>query len=76
MSDFAYSGKRVLGSRMGSTDFARDVPRLAAAYLTENLVLDELISRRFPLDAINEAIESARAGTGMRHVIVDEGVPQ
>jgi len=34
------------------------------------LKLDELISNRYPLEQINEAIASARQGEALRNVIV------
>lgn len=70
MSEFAASSQRVLGSRMGSLHAARDVPRLADRYLAGDLMLEELISGRFGLDEINEAIDAARTGESMRNVVL------
>ena len=33
-------------------------------------LIDELVSRRYPLDQINEAISSVKAGEALRNVIV------
>jgi Zn-dependent alcohol dehydrogenase len=58
------------GSFMGSTCLAVDVPRLAELYLRGRLKLDELITGRYPLERINEAIESVERGEALRNVIV------
>ena len=62
--------QRVLGSKMGATRLTHDVPRLAALYQEGRLKLDELISDRFPLERINEAIASSAGGEALRNVIV------
>jgi Zn-dependent alcohol dehydrogenase len=74
MGYFAYTARRVVGSRMGSSNLARDTPLLAERYMGGELLLDELISGRFAVDNINEAIASTRQGDAMRNVIVFEGV--
>jgi S-(hydroxymethyl)glutathione dehydrogenase/alcohol dehydrogenase len=71
-TDLAYRSQRILGSRMGSARLAVDLPRLVDAYRHGNLKLDELITARYPLHRINEAIDSARAGKALRNVIVFE----
>jgi S-(hydroxymethyl)glutathione dehydrogenase/alcohol dehydrogenase len=65
----AHDGIRILGSKLGSTQPALDVPRLARLYLEGGLRLDELISSRSPLGAINEALASAARGEALRAVI-------
>lgn len=61
--------QRIIGSAMGSTQLQRDVPRLLDYYQQKQLKLDELITQRYPLDAINEAIESVKQGNALRNVI-------
>lgn len=61
---------RVMGSKMGASDPARDIPKLVKLYRAGRLKLDELISERFELSRINDAIGSARAGAQLRPVIV------
>ena len=53
---FASVEKRLLGSKMGSTRLAIDIPWYISLYQQERLKLDELISGRYPLVQINEAI--------------------
>lgn len=66
----ADNGQRILGSKMGSARLAVDVPRLVELYGEGTLKLDELISGRYPLDGINDAIASAQGGEALRNVIV------
>jgi Zn-dependent alcohol dehydrogenase len=63
-------GKRIVGSKMGSTRLRVDVPRLVAHYQQGRLKLDELITARYPLDQINEAIAEVNRGEALRNVIV------
>lgn len=61
---------RVMGSSMGSTRLRVDVPRLMELYQQGRLKLDELITARYPLEQINEAIEVMERGEALRNVIV------
>ena len=66
----ADDGQRILGSKMGSARLPLDVPKIIELYREGRLKLDELISGRYPLDQINEAIASSRSGAALRNVIV------
>ncbi|GAC1322754.1 MAG: zinc-dependent alcohol dehydrogenase family protein [Chloroflexota bacterium] len=68
--DVAWAGQRILGSCMGSTRLSIDVPWLANLYQEGRLKLDELITARYPLERINEAIDTVEAGTARRNVIM------
>jgi Zn-dependent alcohol dehydrogenase len=70
MGDFVHNGQRIIGSKMGSTRLNVDVPRLVALYQSGQLKLDELITGRYPLEHINEAIESMERGEALRNVII------
>lgn len=70
--DLVWSEQRILGSRMGSTRLHVDVPRLVDLYLKGRLKLDELITGRYALDQINEAIASTESGEALRNVIMFE----
>ena len=63
-------GRRIMGSNMGSTRLLVDVPRLVDLYREGRLKLDELITGRYPLERINEAIDSTERGEALRNVIV------
>jgi Zn-dependent alcohol dehydrogenase len=68
--DVVWSEQRIIGSRMGATRLHIDVPRIIALYLNGRLKLDELVSARYPLEQINDAIASLESGASLRNVIV------
>ena len=63
-------GKIMTGSVMGMTRPRIDIPRLIELYQYGRLKLDELISRRYSLEDINEALEVSATGDVMRNVIM------
>lgn len=67
--DIADQAIRIVGSKMGSTRLQRDIPLLVDWYRQGRLKLDQLISGRYPLEQINQALESARSGAALRNVI-------
>jgi len=69
-ANFAATGQAMIGSKMGETVIRRDIPWMVDLYGQGRLKLDELISNRWPLDRINEAIADTRAGSARRNVIV------
>jgi Zn-dependent alcohol dehydrogenase len=69
-ADFADASQIVLGSKMGSTQLRIDVPKLIALYGDGRLKIDELITRRYPLEEINEAVAAVKRGEALRNVIV------
>jgi S-(hydroxymethyl)glutathione dehydrogenase/alcohol dehydrogenase len=64
--------KNIIGGFMGAANLKRDIPRLVTLYQTGRLKLDELITGRYPLERINEAIKSTEKGEGLRNVIMFE----
>lgn len=66
----ASDGQRILGSKMGSVRVQIDLPALLALYRQGRLKLDELVTARYPLAQINEAMASAARGEALRNVIV------
>ena len=66
----AADGQKILGSKMGSARVRVDVPRLVEMYRQGHLKLDELITGRYELEQINEAIASVKRGEALRNVIV------
>lgn len=64
------TGRNLMGSNMGSTRPSVDIPHLVELYQQGRLKLDELITKRYPLEEINEAIESMERGEALRNVIV------
>lgn len=61
--------KRLRRSSYGGARPRRDFPLLAQAYLDGRLKLDELISGRIALDAINDGFDLLRQGKTIRTVI-------
>ncbi len=47
-----------------------DIPNLITLYQSGKLKLDELITGRFPLEKINEAMALTEKGEGLRNVIM------
>jgi S-(hydroxymethyl)glutathione dehydrogenase/alcohol dehydrogenase len=62
--------QKVLGSKMGEAQVANDIPELVELYRAGRLKLDELVTARYPLERINEAIADVNAGKALRNVIV------
>jgi Zn-dependent alcohol dehydrogenase len=63
-------GRMMTGCAMGASRIRVDIPRLIELYQVGRLKLDELISRRYRLEQINEAIEDAEKGEALRNVIL------
>jgi S-(hydroxymethyl)glutathione dehydrogenase / alcohol dehydrogenase len=68
--EFADRALRMLGSKMGATRPQIDMPVMVELYQSGKLKLDELVTGRFGLDQINEAMATTRRGEGLRTVIV------
>ena len=66
----AYMAQGMTGSKMGDVVLRRDIPWMADLYRQGRLKLDELVSGRWRLDQINEAIADTRAGGAKRNVIL------
>lgn len=66
----AATGQSLIGSKMGDTVIRRDIPWLADLYGQGRLKLDELISGRWRLEQINDAIADTKTGSAKRNVIV------
>ncbi|RKT34931.1 Zn-dependent alcohol dehydrogenase [Roseovarius halotolerans] len=68
--NLAAAGQSMIGSKMGDVVIARDIPWMIDLYRQGRLKLDELISNRWRLDQINEAIADTRSGSARRNVIM------
>jgi S-(hydroxymethyl)glutathione dehydrogenase / alcohol dehydrogenase len=66
----AASSHMLIGSNMGDSMLSRDIPYLVELYQQGRLKLDELVTRRYSLEEINEAIADTVAGNARRNVIV------
>lgn len=65
-----HSAKRIVGVRLGNIDPRRDIAALADRYAAGELPLDALITRRVPLDGVNDAFDALRDTDGARTVVV------
>ncbi len=66
---FEGRGKTILASQGGGFFPALDIPRYLAMYQTSNIRLDRIITHRFRLPQINEAIELMKRGEAGRILI-------
>jgi S-(hydroxymethyl)glutathione dehydrogenase/alcohol dehydrogenase len=62
--------KQIVRSSYGGARPRRDFPWLARLYLDGKLELDELITRRIPLEQINSGFDAMRRGETVREVVV------
>lgn len=62
--------KRIQGCYMGSNRFHLDMPKYLELYRQGRLNLDDMISRRSPLEDINEAFRAMEAGEVTRTVLM------
>jgi S-(hydroxymethyl)glutathione dehydrogenase / alcohol dehydrogenase len=68
--EMVFYGQKVMGSTNGNTRLRVEVPRLVDLYRHGRIKLDELITARYRLDEINEAIEAMEQGRALRNVIM------
>lgn len=66
---FTVTEKRLIGSLLGSVDSRRDIPRLIDLWREGRLDLDAMVTARHRLDDIDVAMDTARAGDGLRTVV-------
>jgi Zn-dependent alcohol dehydrogenase len=64
--------RRVQGAIFGACNPLYDVPRLLGLYRSGDLKLDELITRRYRLEQVNEGYQDMLDGKNIRGVIVHE----
>jgi Zn-dependent alcohol dehydrogenase len=63
-------GQGLQGTKMGDVVIRRDIPWMIDLYQQGRLKLDELISNRWRLSEINEAIADTKSGHARRNVIL------
>jgi NDMA-dependent alcohol dehydrogenase len=69
VQDVVLMNKSLLGTVFGSCNPRSEIPRFAAMYARGLLRLDEMITRRYPLDDINIAFDDLLSGRLIRGVI-------
>jgi S-(hydroxymethyl)glutathione dehydrogenase/alcohol dehydrogenase len=70
--DLTNFAKSIKGVMYGDCNPTADIPALLDMYRAGRLKLDELVTRRYSLDDINQAVEDMHAGRNIRGVIVHE----
>ena len=68
--ELAMWNKEIKGTIFGSLNPRHDIPALLGLYREGQLKLDELITRRYPLEQINDGYQAMRDGVNLRGVIV------
>jgi S-(hydroxymethyl)glutathione dehydrogenase/alcohol dehydrogenase len=66
------SGKQITGTWGGATQPDRDIPRMHMLFENASISLDTLLTKRYKLDQINDALDDLEAGRVFRPLIVME----
>jgi len=70
--ELAMMNKEIKGTIFGSLNPRADIPKLLSLYREGQLKLDELITKRYPLEDINEGYRAMRDGENIRGVIIND----
>ncbi|WP_433190030.1 NDMA-dependent alcohol dehydrogenase [Actinoallomurus sp. CA-150999] len=70
LNDLTFSEKQLRGSRLGSENPRTAMPQLLDLYRRGQLKLDEMVTKTYTLDEINEGYADLRAGRNIRGLIV------
>lgn len=65
---FSSTEKKLLGCLMGSCSSLHEILRLLRLWQSEQPELDRMVTRRLPLEEVNEAFNDLRAGVDLRTV--------
>jgi alcohol dehydrogenase (nicotinoprotein) len=64
--------RQVRGALAGDSNLMYDIPKLLGLYKTGQLKLDELVTRKYALDEINQAYQDMHDGKNIRGVVIHE----
>ena len=67
--DFAMQRKELVGTIFGNANPRRDIPHLLHLNQAGKLKLDELVTRTYPLEDINQGYQDMRDGVNIRGVL-------
>ena len=70
MFPFVMQEKRLIGSVYGSGNPLDDIADSCRLYQQARLKLDELVSRTYPLERVNEALAALAGGDGGRGILL------
>jgi S-(hydroxymethyl)glutathione dehydrogenase/alcohol dehydrogenase len=65
-----YMDKTIMGCRYGTARPQFDVPRYVRLYQAGELLLDELVTKTYPLEGIHDAIHDLESGSLARGVLL------
>jgi S-(hydroxymethyl)glutathione dehydrogenase/alcohol dehydrogenase len=68
-SALVYEERVLTGSLYGSAAPKKDIPAMIDLYRAGDLKLDELLSRSYPIEEINEAYDAMQSGETLRSVV-------
>ncbi|MEO5900541.1 MAG: NDMA-dependent alcohol dehydrogenase [Ilumatobacteraceae bacterium] len=68
--ELAMYEKQLVGSIFGSANPRRDIPRLLRMHQEGQLKLEELVTRTYPLEQINEGYQDMRDGKNIRGMVM------
>ena len=66
---FTASEKRLVGCLLGSVSSQYDIPRLVSFWQAGQLNVEAMVTGRFPLAQVNDAVDAARDRQGLRTVL-------
>jgi S-(hydroxymethyl)glutathione dehydrogenase/alcohol dehydrogenase len=64
--------RQIRGALAGDSNLMYDIPKLLSLYKSGQLKLDELVTRKYALDDINQAYQDMHDGKNIRGVIIHE----
>ncbi|MGO9156069.1 alcohol dehydrogenase, partial [Mycobacterium sp.] len=67
--DLTLYEKQVRGSLFGSSNPRRDIPRMLELHQAGQLKLEELVTREYTLDEVNQGYADMHAGVNIRGLI-------
>ena len=70
ISELTLFQKRIQGSLFGASSPSRDILRMLSLYQSGQLKLDELVTRTYTLETINEGYADMHAGKNLRGVLI------
>ncbi|MBL4890683.1 MAG: Zn-dependent alcohol dehydrogenase [Rhizobiaceae bacterium] len=62
--------QKIIGTKMGSAKLSEDIPELVSLYRSGKLKLEPLISGRYALENINDALDEVRNGKAIKNIIM------
>jgi S-(hydroxymethyl)glutathione dehydrogenase/alcohol dehydrogenase len=64
--------RQIQGALAGGSNLLYDIPMLLGLYKSGQLKLDELVTRKYTLDQVNQAYQDLNDGKNIRGVIIHE----